>query len=278
MPVNMTANQMRLAAKIVGGESIIDTANEMGGDGGGDEDENNFERLHVSDSEDESFGAIEMDRQNRLQKTRDLVYNDSDDEHELDAITASHRASTMQDNVFDKIRTGNNDKMDQNERQRERVDQMELSNIQADNAGMMATAAQFDSEDFNSHAIRRRLADLGDSDEDSNDNGFGIWTLWLYICLRFVFFSLVSNFIVNCLLYSPPRAANEIDKITNDVDDDDSMENRMNSTNKRDRSISDHDVTMSNDNPAADDDDDEPIARPQKKARLSIIDDDSDDD
>lgn len=160
----MTANQIRLAAKIVGGESITDTANETG-------DENNFERLCVSDSEDESFSAIEMDRQNRLQKTRDLVYNDSDDENELEAITTSNRASTMEDNVFDKIRTGNNDKMDQNERQRERVDQMELSNVQEDdNAGEVMTV-QFDSEDFN---IRRRLAELDDSDEDSNDNGFGI--------------------------------------------------------------------------------------------------------
>lgn len=168
---------MRSAAKIVGGESIIDTANasngnEMGGNG----DENNFERLYVSDSEDESFSAIEMDRQNRLQKTRDLVYNDSDDENELDAITTSNRktsTTTMQDNVFDDIRNGNNDKMDQNVR-RERVDQMELSSVQGDNVEEAMSAIQFDSEDFNSHAIRRRLAELDDSDDNSNDNDFGI--------------------------------------------------------------------------------------------------------
>lgn len=174
----MTANQMRLAAKIVGGESIIDTV-EVSGNGNemGNDDANNFERLYVSDSDDDSFSAIEMDRKNRLQKTRDLVYNASDDENEHEAITASSRASTKpQDNAFDMIRNGDDDddEMDQNE-QRERVDQMELSStVQEDNAGNVMSSVQFDSEDFNSQVIRRRLAELDDSDGDSDDNGFGI--------------------------------------------------------------------------------------------------------
>lgn len=185
----MTVNQMRLAARIVGGESVVDTAvsgdeNEM------EEDDNNFERLYVSDSEDDSFSAIEMDRQNRLQKTRDLIYNDSDDENEREVImTTKQRTPIAQNNVFDMIRNKNDDnvdKMDENE-QREQVDQMELGNIstttsnknvQGDNAGQVMSSVQFDSEDFNSQVIRRRLAELDDSDEDgdgdSNDNDFGI--------------------------------------------------------------------------------------------------------
>lgn len=183
----MTANQMRLAAKIVGGEPIADTidsgdGNEMGDDDddGGD-DGNNFERLYVSDSDDDSFSAIDMDRKNRLQKARDLMYNDSDDESDRAAnITASKNRATAstsaaaQDNAFDMMRNGNDDEMDQNE-QTERVDQMELSGVQEDNdAGNVNPAIQFDSEDFNSQVIRRRLAELDDSDGgDSDDNDFG---------------------------------------------------------------------------------------------------------
>lgn len=168
----MTANQMLLAARIVGGESIVDAA--VSGNGNEMDEDDNFERLVISESEDDSFSEIEMNRRDRLQKTRDLVYNDSDDENEREAITASSQASKMpQDNAFDMIRNGNDDEMDQNE-QRERVDQMELNNVQEDNAGNVMSAAQFDSEDFNSQVIRRRLAELDDSDGDSDDNGFGI--------------------------------------------------------------------------------------------------------
>lgn len=179
----MTANQMRLAAKIVGGEPIADTmdsgdGNDDGG-AGNDDDGNNFERLYVSDSDDDSFSAIDTDRKNRLQKARDLMYNDSDDESERGAgITASkNRASTTaQADAFDMMRNGNDDEMDQNE-QTERVDQMELSGAQADNdAGNVIPAIQFDSEDFNSQVIRRRLAELDDSDGgDSDDNDFGTY-------------------------------------------------------------------------------------------------------
>lgn len=189
----MTANQMRLAAKIVGGEPIADTidsgdGNEMGDDDDGGDDGNNFERLYVSDSDDDSFSAIDMDRKNRLQKARDLMYNDSDDESERSAnITASkNRATTStsasaQDSAFDMMRNGNDDEMDRNE-QTERVDQMELSGVQEDNdASNVEPAIQFDSEDFNSQVIRRRLAELDDSDGgDSDDNDAGNYQISFY--------------------------------------------------------------------------------------------------
>lgn len=189
----MTANQMRLAAKIVGGEPIADTidsgdGNEMGDDDDGGDDGNNFERLYVSDSDDDSFSAIDMDRKNRLQKARDLMYNDSDDESERSAnITASkNRATTStsasaQDSAFDMMRNGNDDEMDRNE-QTERVDQMELSGFQEDNdASNVEPAIQFDSEDFNSQVIRRRLAELDDSDGgDSDDNDAGNYQISFY--------------------------------------------------------------------------------------------------
>lgn len=189
----MTANQMRLAAKIVGGEPIADTidsgdGNEMGDDDDGGDDGNNFERLYVSDSDDDSFSAIDTDRKNRLQKVRDLMYNDSDDESERSAnITASkNRATTStsasaQDSAFDMMRNGNDDEMDRNE-QTERVDQMELSGFQEDNdASNVEPAIQFDSEDFNSQVIRRRLAELDDSDGgDSDDNDAGNYQISFY--------------------------------------------------------------------------------------------------
>lgn len=189
----MTANQMRLAAKIVGGEPIADTidsgdGNEMGDDDDGGDDGNNFERLYVSDSDDDSFSAIDTDRKNRLQKARDLMYNDSDDESERSAnITASkNRATTStsasaQDSAFDMMRNGNDDEMDRNE-QTERVDQMELSGFQEDNdASNVEPAIQFDSEDFNSQVIRRRLAELDDSDGgDSDDNDAGNYQISFY--------------------------------------------------------------------------------------------------
>lgn len=284
----MTANQMRLAAKIVGGETIVDAIdsgdeNEMGDDG------NNFDRLYVSDSEDDSFSAIDMDRKNRLQKTRDLIYNDSDDENEREAITTSNnRASAAtQDNAFDMIRNGNgdgiDDEIDEN-KQSERVDQMELSGVQEDNNGgnVNVSTIQFDSEEFNSQVIRRRLAELDDSDGgDSDDNDFGIWNFFfVYICYGQAILIII---IINCVLctFFFLAVANEIDKITNDDD----TGNRLNNTNKRERSIPDE-YTAENDNNAVgvgadddDDDDDGPIMRPQKKkAKLSIIDDDSDDD
>lgn len=176
----MTANQMRLAAKIVGGESIADATdsgdgNEVAAGDDDDDDGNNFERLYVSDSEDDSFSAIDMDRKNRLQKARDLMYNDSDDESERGPnITASKylattsKSATTQGDAFDMMRNGN----DQNE-QAEPMDQMELSGAQEADDNVMP-AIQFDSEDFNSQVIRRRLAELDDSDGgDSDDNDFG---------------------------------------------------------------------------------------------------------
>lgn len=178
----MTANQMRLAAKIVSGESIVDAMDSGDGNEMADDDENNFERLYVSDSEDDSFSAIDMDRKNRLQKTRDLIYNDSDDDNEREAITTStNRAptTTKENDAFDMMRNGNgNDddaEVDRNE-QSERVDQMELSSGRGDtNAEGATSAIQFDSEDFNSQVIRRRLAELDDSDGgDSDDNDFGM--------------------------------------------------------------------------------------------------------
>lgn len=230
----MTASQMRMAAKILSGDVTDDSADVAVED---------FERLYVSDSEDESFTEIEMNRQNRLQKARELIYNDSDDEDNRSAISTHKQTSSTERNAFDMIKNGTDP-------QDERTDDNELRN---DNVNQ---APQFDSEEFNSQVIRRRLAELDDSDNELNPE-IG-WYLGLL---------LKSNWgILICVLF-----------LANDVDDRANDENeKADYGNKRERSIAD-DVTVTNDND--DDDDDGPINMPQKKrAKLSIIDDDSDDD
>lgn len=140
--MNMTADQMRLAAKILGGESIESNSVSVS------EADADFERLtYVSDSEDDSFTGIEEDRQNRLQKARELIYNDSDDEDERQSISKSKNA-TKESNMFDLIKNG----AEENEEEPE-TDQ--------NNAHAM------DSEEYNSQVIRRRLAELDDSDSDN---------------------------------------------------------------------------------------------------------------
>lgn len=70
----MTAKEMRLAAKLLSGEPIENVETTDVND--------DFDRLYVSDSEDESFTEIEKDRTNRLQRANELVYNDSDNDEE----------------------------------------------------------------------------------------------------------------------------------------------------------------------------------------------------
>lgn len=137
----MTAEQMRMAAKILGGESIENDLPAV---------DDEFERLYVSDSEeDTSFTEIEKDRQNRLQKARDLVYNDSDDEDERQSISKSNNANNPI-NSFDMLKNGSDQTNDDNEIE-------------------PAPAVVFDSEEFTSQVIRQRLAELDDSDDESNN-------------------------------------------------------------------------------------------------------------
>lgn len=147
----MTAHQMRLAAKILSGEPIEDNRNAA------DEE---FERLYVSDSEDDSFTEIEADRQNRIRKARDLMYNDSDDEDERQSISKSIN-TTKDGNSFDLLKNG--------------AEQMGHGNgiEPVNDQHSTVVGATFDSEEFNSQVIRRRLAELDDSD-DGSDNETGI--------------------------------------------------------------------------------------------------------
>lgn len=143
----MTADQMRLAAKILAGETI--PSNNDGA-------EEEFERLYVSDSEDESFTEIEMNRQSRLQKANELIYNDSDDEHERQSISKNKKPTNEKD-MFDVIEDGA-EQMDQDNKQIE-DEPMDDQNV----------GAAFESEEFNSQMIRQRLAELDDSDNESDD-------------------------------------------------------------------------------------------------------------
>ncbi|XP_055324474.1 protein timeless homolog [Sitodiplosis mosellana] len=148
IPVNMAAKEMRLAAKLLGGEPIenIESAD-------ADDD---FERLYVSDSEDESFTEIEKDRQNRLQRANELIYNDSDNEEEQrPALKPTNQAKKPKGgiNLFDMVKDG--------------TEQMDQDDESASNDGQNTTTA-FDSEEFNSQVIRRRLAQLEDSDSESD--------------------------------------------------------------------------------------------------------------
>lgn len=153
----MSAHQMRLAAKVLSGEPMEDDRNAA---------DDNFERLYVSDSEDESFTEIEVDRQNRLQKARDLIYNDSDNEDERQSISKSQN-TTKEVNSFDLLRSG-----------AEQMDDEDVIEPVNDQHRSVVGAATFDSEEFNSQVIRRRLAELDDSDDES-DNGTGIKTKFI---------------------------------------------------------------------------------------------------
>lgn len=137
-----------MAAKMLSGESIECRDSH--------ETEEDFNRLYVSDSEDESFTEIDVDRQNRLQKARELIYNDSDDENDRQA-TFESKNSTKESNMFDLLK---------NRTKPMHQDQDELNDDHN-------SAPVFDSEEFNSQVIRQRLAELDDSDNDP-DNEIGI--------------------------------------------------------------------------------------------------------
>lgn len=153
----MSAHEMRLAAKLLSGESIESA--DLGG--GADED---FQRLYVSDSEDDSITEIQMDRQNRQLKARELIYNESDDDDEQRAAS-NVRSSTNGVDMFDMIRNENNQINNDIPNALHATDR----NSEHEN---------FDSEEFNSQVIRRRLAELDDSDSDS-DNETGTQSLHL---------------------------------------------------------------------------------------------------
>lgn len=144
----MTAKEMRLAAKLLSGEPIenVETANV----------DDDFDRLYVSDSEDESFTEIEKDRQNRLQRANELIYNDSDNDEEHRPAPNPNPKPTKKPkggiNLFDMVKDG--------------AEQMDQDNEDESNDGQNTTA--FDSEEFNSQVIRNRLAQLEDSDSESD--------------------------------------------------------------------------------------------------------------
>lgn len=142
----MTAKEMRLAAKLLSGEPIenVETADV----------DDDFDRLYVSDSEDESFTEIEKNRQNRLQRANELIYNDSDNDEDL--RPAANPKPTKKPkggiNLFDMVK--------------DVTEQMEQDDGNESNHGQNTIA--FDSEEFNSQVIRSRLAQLEDSDSESD--------------------------------------------------------------------------------------------------------------
>lgn len=136
---------MRLVANILGGEPIenVETV-----------DDADFERLYVSDSEDESFTEIEKVRQNRLQRANELIYNDSDNDDEQ-RVTTKPKETTKKPkggiNLFDMVKDG--------------TEQMDQDDAEDD---VQNSTTAFDSEQFNSQVIRKRLAQLEDSDSESD--------------------------------------------------------------------------------------------------------------
>lgn len=154
---------MRLAANLLSGEPFDSIESEP--------IEEDFERLYVSDSEDDSFSEIERDRLNRQQKANELIYNSSDNEDEQRTTPKPKQSKNKGINLFDMIKDG--------------TEQMDQDNNDDDDANDDAnqTNAAFDSEQFNSQVIRRRLAQLEDSDTDSDgENGICI----LFILIEFI--------------------------------------------------------------------------------------------
>lgn len=152
---------MRLAANLLGGEPIESIESEQVGE--------EFERLYVSDSEDDSFSEIERDRLNRQQKANELIYNSSDNEDEQRTAPKPKQSKNKGINLFDMIKDGT-EQMDQDNDDDDDDEAKDDAN---------RTNAVFDSEEFNSQVIRRRLAQLEDSDTDS-DGENGILAFYLY--------------------------------------------------------------------------------------------------
>lgn len=146
---------MRLAANLLSGEPIENI-----------EEVEEFERLYVSDSEDDSFSEIGRDRQNRQQKANELIYNQSDNEDELRTPLKPKQNKNHGINLFDMIKDNDTDKMEEDD------------NVLNDNAN--TTGAVFDSEEFNSQVIRSRMAELEDSDSD-DENGIYTWSILIYV-------------------------------------------------------------------------------------------------
>ncbi|XP_031631724.1 protein timeless homolog [Contarinia nasturtii] len=144
IPVNMSAKDMRSAAKLLAGEPI-ELFDERANDG------DDFDRLHVSDS-DESFSEIARDRQ-RQQR---LIYNDSDNDDEQRVALQPKPAKKSKKGIhlFDMIKDGT--EMVQSEDEDNQNNDDDANNFGAP-----------ESEEFNSQVIRRRLAQLEDSDSDS---------------------------------------------------------------------------------------------------------------
>lgn len=231
----MTATEMRLAANILSGEPIENIESEEVED---------FERLYVSDSDDDSFSEIERDRQNRQQKANELIYNESDKEDEQRTPLKPEPKLNKKKgiNLFDMIKDGS-DNMEQDD--------------DATNDDANTTGAAFDSEEFNSQVIRSRLAQLEDSDSD-NENGIYAHSI---CALSFDVISILQ--LIYVFLYLIVNGASE--QATNNDSDDES------SSNKRERSGAEY-------TGAASDDDEEILIPQKKKVKLSIIDDDDDDD
>lgn len=137
-----------MLANILSGEEV-DSIEPATGDG-------DFDRLHMSSSDDDSFSEIDKHRQNRQQKANHLIYHESDDEHKPAPVIKSAKAKKSAAkgiNLFDMIKDSNN----------ENEDPMDDDTS--------APGMEINSEEFNSQAIRRRIAELEDSDDDSDLTG-----------------------------------------------------------------------------------------------------------
>lgn len=285
----MTADEMRLRARLLGNEEVGDA---------GFEEEADFEPLHVTDSEseadnDDDDGSINENNESRRQKQNTLMYNDSDNEDDLRLPLKPQPAkktltTTKKINIFDMLKTGDevNENMEADESHdiemdsediRERIAELDDSDASIDEIQATTSAKQPrkriaiidsdeddsngedgvieqnkenrlpnteiepNSEDFSSQAIRSRLAELDDSDSDTDE----------------------------LMAKSTKTSVNLVDTDASDVETTkigQTLEERRQS-NKRERSISEEDFTN----------DQTTLAGQKKKAKKMVIEDDDDD-
>lgn len=140
----MTANDIRLRAKLLSGDAMDD-----------EEAEKAKSSISISsrniESDNDSDGSIDQMSINRKNVRERLIYNDSDDESdsEMNLVNKENKSSDI-NQLSDAASNSPEDNDD-------------LKGINAD-TNVENDQNEFNSEDFNSQSIRQRLADLGDSE------------------------------------------------------------------------------------------------------------------
>lgn len=174
IPSNMTAAELRTRANILSGDDA-DAAN--------NENDDDFGPLQVSDSDDDGDNAlsvVEDDQQTRKQRTDNLMYTGSDDD---DAVRsppkpkAAVKIAAKKMNIFDMIKSRDDNDGSADETLRSSTSSGSLAGcskqraaiIDSDGSDAEPDEVEVNTEEFSSQMIRKRLAALEDSDSGESD-------------------------------------------------------------------------------------------------------------